>query len=157
MSATDGGTARKDAWMRGGRAWGRRLLGPLGLAVVLAVFDAAPAGAATVSITSTPANDTHYVAGGAITTKITGFPHVIESNAIWGVAGGAFNTSAMNINIGGTNDRHASPAATAASLPYTVTADDFDADSITFWPTRSLTPRGDRGIPPSAPTATISP
>ena len=60
-----------------GRGWpvggpirqGRRLAA--GLSLVAAALLAPFAGAQTVSITSTPANGTHYVTGEAITTRIT--------------------------------------------------------------------------------------
>ncbi len=102
----------------------------LGLAAVLAVFAAAPAAAQSVSIISTPANGTHYVLGEEIRTRIS-------HGQVFGVAGGAWNTIHMRINIGGTV-RQASiregyrVRATVHTFRYTVTQDDVDTDGITI-------------------------
>ena len=108
----------------------RALAAGLGLAAVLAVFAAAPAAAQTASIISTPANGTHYVLGEEIRTRIT-------HGQVFGVAGGAWNTIYMRINIGGTV-RQASiregyrVRATVHTFRYTVTRDDVDTDGITI-------------------------
>ncbi len=102
----------------------------LGLAAVLAVFAAAPAAAQSVSIISTPANGTHYVLGEEIRTRIT-------HGQVFGVAGGAWNTIFMRINIGGTV-RQASiregyrVRATSHTFRYVVTRNDVDTDGITI-------------------------
>ena len=102
----------------------------LGLAAVLAVFAAAPAAAQSVSIISTPANGTHYVLGEEIRTRIS-------HGQVFGVAGGAWNTIFMRINIGGTV-RQAyiregyRVRATVHTFRYTVTRDDVDTDGITI-------------------------
>ena len=108
----------------------RALAAGLGLVAVLAVFAAAPAAAQSVSIISTPANGTHYVLGEEIRTRIT-------HGQVFGVAGGAWNTIFMRINIGGTV-RQASiregyrVRATVHTFRYTVTRDDVDTDGITI-------------------------
>ena len=102
------------------------------LSGTLAIFAAAPSGAATVTITSTPANGTHYVLGEAITTRIANL-----SPGISGVGGAPFTTSTMSINIGGTT-RNASVTSgccggiTTADFSYTVTRDDIDTDGISI-------------------------
>ena len=108
----------------------RALAAALGAAVTLAVFFAAPAGAATAAITSTPANGTHYVVGEAITTRLTGFV------SISGVVGGAFSNNRMALDVGGAT-RQASVTSgccnvTSATFSYTVQRDDLDTDGITI-------------------------
>ena len=110
----------------------RSLAVALGSAIALAAFTAAPAAEAqTVSITSTPANGTHYVLGEAITTRLSGLA------GIYGVAGGAFSNSKMAIDIGGVT-RQASVTSGCcsgiayATFSYTVQRDDLDTDGITI-------------------------
>ena len=62
----------------------RVLAAALGLVVALAAFTAAPAGAANVTITSSPANGTHYVSGEAITVRVSNF------GSLQGVGPGGF-------------------------------------------------------------------
>ena len=102
-------------------------LGPV-LAAPLLVLLAAPVAAQTASITSTPPNGTHYVAGDAITTRITFSP---------GLASGAVHTAQMKLDIGGVERRAGSTSTlsngmTAVNFSYTVTADDFDTDGISI-------------------------
>ena len=106
------------------------LAAALGAAVALAAFTAAPAGAATATITSTPANGTHYVAGEAITTRISNF------GSLQGVGPGGFPNNRMSIDIGGTTRQARvtttfSVGLTVVDFSYTVTRDDFDTDGIT--------------------------
>ena len=102
----------------------------LGAAVALAAFTSAPAGAATATITSTPANGTHYVADEAITTRISNF------GSLQGVGPGGFALNRMSLNIGGTTRQARvtttfSVGLTVVDFSYTVTRDDFDTDGIT--------------------------
>ena len=108
------------------------------LAASLVAFSAVPAAAqVTVSILSTPANGSHYVAGEVIVTRISGLP----SPGVVLTSGGAFPTSRMALQIGGAT-RQATPRVTVPTqlLPdrtrvdfvYTVTTSDFDADGISI-------------------------
>ena len=98
------------------------------LAAPLLTLAAAPALAQTVSITSTPANGTHYVTGEAITTRLSGL-----SASIATLAGTLDNH--MRINIG-TAAKYANcgrpTGTTVVNCSYTVVAADFDADGITL-------------------------
>ena len=81
----------------------------------------------SVSITSTPANGTHYVAGEAITTRLT-LPQIASGN----VAG-----ARMKLNVGGVERRATSTSTyayrlTQVNFTYTVVAADVDADGITL-------------------------
>ena len=96
--------------------------------VLAAVFGTASAAAQTASVTSTPANGAHYVAGEAITTRLSGLA------SIQGVGSGSFASSTMAINIGGAT-RQASVTTSCCSITtvdfsYTVLADDYDADGV---------------------------
>ena len=103
------------------------------LAAPLLALAAAPAAAQTqtASITSTPANGTHYVAGEAITTRVTISAEIIS------VFGGTFSGARMSLDIGGVT-RQASPVETLSNplgqlyvdFTYTVVADDFDTDGV---------------------------
>ena len=105
------------------------------LAAPLLALGAAPAAAQTqtASITSSPANGTHYVAGEAITTRVT------ISAGIISVFGGTFSGARMSIDVGGTT-RQASPVEALTNpvgqlyvdFTYTVTADDFDTDGVSI-------------------------
>ena len=105
------------------------------LAAPLLALGATPAAAQTqtASITSTPANGTHYVAGEAITTRVT------ISAGIISVFGGTFSGARMSIDVGGTT-RQASPVEALTNpvgqlyvdFTYTVTADDFDTDGVSI-------------------------
>ena len=112
--------------------------------VLAAVLGAAPAAAQTVSITSTPANGTHYLTGEAITTRLSGF------GAVHGTASGDFRSTTMDIEIGGTT-RQASVTSgccsgfTTADFSYTVRADDYDADGISI-PANSISGPAWRGL-----------
>ena len=100
------------------------------LALTLAgAFATAPALAqeVSVSITSTPANGTHYVAGEAITTRLT-MPQIASGN----VAG-----ARMKLNVGGVERRATSTSSyayrlTQVNFTYTVVAADVDADGISL-------------------------
>ena len=101
-------------------------------AALLAALCAFGAAAQTVSITSTPANGTHYVAGEAITTRISGL-----SSAVLTV-GGLFSACRMSLTIG-ENTREAStvrtlshPTETFVDFTYTVVAADLDTDGISI-------------------------
>ncbi len=104
------------------------------LAAPLLALVAAPAAAqVTVSITSTPANGTHYVAGEAIVVRLGGL-----SGGVANVHGGAFNDGRMSLNIGGVT-RQAGTVLTISNhtqtfvdFTYTVTADDFDTDGVSI-------------------------
>ena len=92
------------------------------------VLLAAPVAAQTVSITSTPANGTHYVGGEAITTRIT---------TSLNIQGGAVQMAEMKLDIGGVERRAGSTSTlvsgmTTVNFSYTVTADDFDTDGISI-------------------------
>ena len=116
-------------------------------AVLLAAagFFAPFAEAQTVSITSTPANGTHYVAGEAITTRI-----VTAS-----ITTGATHTAQMKLDIGGVERLAGSTTShsagiTTVNFSYTVTVDDVDTDGIgipadsivgSSWTTGFLPPR----------------
>ena len=80
----------------------------------------------TVSITSTPANGTHYVTGEAITTRI-----VVTLN----IQGGSVQNAEMKLDIGGVERRASSTSTfssgmTTVNFSYTVVADDSDTDGI---------------------------
>ena len=98
------------------------------LAAPLLAFLAAPVAAQTASITSTPPNGTHYVAGDAITSRIAFSP---------GLESGSVHTAEMKLDIGGT-ERRASSTSTwvrglrSVNFSYTVTADDFDTDGVSI-------------------------
>ena len=105
------------------------------LAAPLLALAAAPAAAQTqtASITSTPANGTHYVAGDAITARVT------ISAGIISVSGGTFAQARMSLDIGGAT-RQASPVEAISNpvgqlyvdFTYTVTVDDFDTDGVSI-------------------------
>ena len=105
------------------------------LAAPLLALGAAPAAAQTqtASITSTPANGTHYVAGDAITARVT------ISAGIISVSGGTFAEARMSLDVGGTT-RQARPVEAISNpvgqlyvdFTYTVTADDFDTDGVSI-------------------------
>ena len=113
--------------------------------LVAAAFFAPFAEAQTVSITSTPANGTHYVAGEAITTRI-----VTAS-----ITSGATHAAQMKLDIGGVERLAGSTTShssgiTTVNFSYTVTVDDFDTDGIgipadsivgSSWNTGFLPPR----------------
>ena len=113
------------------------------LAAPLLALAAVPAAAqATVSITSTPANGTHYVAGEAITTRISGLTSTVGNGAITATIGGVFSTSRMALDIGGVT-RQATVTTLLLSnrdllalrlvdFSYTVVAADLDADGISI-------------------------
>ncbi len=102
-------------------------------AAPLLALAAAPAAAQTqtASVTSTPANGTHYVAGEAITTRVTISAEIIS------VFGGTFSGARMSLDIGGVT-RQASPVEALSNplgqlyvdFTYTVVADDFDTDGV---------------------------
>ena len=117
------------------------------LAAPLLALVGAPAAAqgegpdGTVAITSTPGNGTHYVVGEAITTRVSGLLGRVRPNGqvrgINGVSGGAFSTSYMNIDIGGTTRQagvttSTGTGVTTASFSYTVVAADLDTDGISI-------------------------
>ena len=98
------------------------------LAAPILAFLAAPVAAQTASFTSTPPNGTHYVAGDAITTRITFSP---------GLESGGVHTAEMKLDIGGTERRASSTSTwvrglTSVNFSYTVTADDFDTDGVSI-------------------------
>ena len=99
--------------------------------ILAAVLGASSVAAQTVSITSTPANGSHYLTGEAITTRLSGF------GAVHGTASGDFRSTTMDIEIGDTT-RQASVTSsccsgfTTADFSYTVRADDYDADGISI-------------------------
>ena len=98
------------------------------LAAPLLALAAAPAAAQTVSITSTPANGTHYVAGEAITTRIT---------LAAGFSGGNPASAEMKLDIGGVERRAGSTTGyglgnTVVNFSYTVVAADVDADGVSI-------------------------
>ena len=104
----------------------RRRLAPLLLAAAALLLAPPAALAQSVSITSTPANGTHYVTGDVITTRISGLQQI---------AGGAITTAQMRITVGSTERRARSTSSyvfrmTQVNFAYTVTAADFDADGI---------------------------
>ena len=105
------------------------------LAAPLLALAAAPAAAqVTVSVTSTPANGTHYVAGEAITTRISGL-----ANDIVATSPNAFSASQMALDIGGVT-RQASVTTVhnppnyhrTVDFSYTVVVDDFDTDGVSI-------------------------
>ena len=105
------------------------------LAAPLLALAAAPAAAqVTVSITSTPANGTHYVAGEAITTRISGLAYGVVATSP-----NPFSASRMALDIGGVT-RQASVTTVhnppdyprSADFSYTVVAADFDADGVSI-------------------------
>ena len=98
------------------------------LAAPLLALAAAPAAAQTVSITSTPANGTHYVAGEAITTRIA------LTGALFG---GNTSIAEMKLDIGGVERRAGSTTSLTAGIvhvhfSYTVAAADYDADGVSI-------------------------
>ena len=100
------------------------------LATPLLVLAAAPAAAQTVSITSTPANGTHYVAGEAITTRFT----IAAGN---GLQQGTISSAQMKLDIGGVERRAGITSTYSTGLrqlnfSYTVVADDIDTDGISI-------------------------
>ena len=105
------------------------------LVAPLLALGAAPAAAQTqtASITSTPANGTHYVAGDAITARVT------ISAGIISVSGGTFAEARMSLDVGGAT-RQARPVEAISNpvgqlyvdFTYTVTADDFDTDGVSI-------------------------
>ena len=114
------------------------------LAAPLLALVAAPAAAqVTVSITSTPANGTHYVAGEAITTRISGL-----ATGVVGTSPNAFSASRMALDIGGVT-RQASVTTVfdplnyprSADFSYTVVVDDFDTDGVSI-PQNSISGTG---------------
>ena len=129
----------EDSLGRCGMAGKSRLAGVARLCAVLAApllaLVAAPAAAqVTVSITSTPANGTHYVAGEAITTRISGL-----ANGVVTTHPNQFSASRMALDIGGVT-RQASVTTVlsppnyprSADFSYTVTVDDFDTDGVSI-------------------------
>ena len=109
-----------------------------GRAAALALaFAAAPAFAqVSVSITSTPANGTHYVAGEAITTRLT----------IPSLNSGDVQNARMKLNIGGVERQAASTTGyafrlTQVNFSYTVVAADLDTDGISI-PANSIVGAG---------------
>ena len=99
------------------------------LAALLLAFAAAPAAAQTVSITSTPANGRHYIAGEVIRTRLN-----ISRTIL--IVGGTGNNS-MALNIGGTT-RYADCGRGGVNCSYTVVAADSDANGISI-PANSIT------------------
>ena len=105
------------------------------LAAPLLALSAAPAAAqVTVSITSTPANGEYYVAGEAITTRISGL-----ANLIVGTSPNAFSASRMALDIGGVTRQasvttvHSPPNyPNVVDFSYTVVAADYDADGVSI-------------------------
>ena len=105
------------------------------LAAPLLALAAAPAAAqvtqsitATPSITSTPANGTHYVAGEAITTRIAGLSPLGAAN---------LSIAEMKLDVGGVERRAGATTSfsngiTQVDFSYTVTADDFDTDGVSI-------------------------
>ena len=92
----------------------------------LALGAATPALAQTVSITSTPANGTHYVAGEAITTRLDLPAHLHSGNPL---------LSTMKLDIGARQRQATGTTPYSFALPgmnysYTVVADDVDTDGI---------------------------
>ena len=103
-----------------------RRLAPLLLSAAALLLAPPAALAQSVSITSTPANGSHYVTGDVITTRISGLQQI---------AGGAITTAQMRITVGSTERRARSTSSyvfrmTQVNFAYTVTAADFDADGI---------------------------
>ena len=95
-------------------------------------------GSCTVTITSTPANGTHYVAGEAITTRISRLGGI----GVRSTSPNIFSTSTMALDIGGVT-RQASVTSILRSnrnllgfkdvdFSYTVVAADLDADGISI-------------------------
>ena len=129
----------EDSLGRCGMAGKSRLAGAARLCAFLAApllaLVAAPAAAqVTVSITSTPANGTHYVAGEAITTRISGL-----ANDIVATSPNPFSASRMALDIGGVT-RQASVTTVhnppnyhrTVDFSYTVVVDDFDTDGVSI-------------------------
>ena len=124
------------------RLAGAVLVAPL---LVLAALPAAAqtpvaceGGSCTVTITSTPANGTHYVAGEAITTRLSG----LGGTGVRSTSPNIFSTSTMALDIGGVT-RQASVTSILRSsrnllgfkdvdFSYTVVAADLDADGISI-------------------------
>ena len=117
------------------------LAAPL-LALVGAPAAAQPEGPdGTVTITSTPANGTHYVVGEAITTRISGLLGRVSQTGVargaTGVSGAAWSAGYMRIVIGGVERQagvtSSSPGGqTAVDFSYTVVAADLDTDGISI-------------------------
>ena len=136
---------------RGRPAWAVRLCAVL--VAPLLVLAAAPAAAQTVSITSTPANGTHYVLGEKITTQITGItptPNGLHSQA-FSTCGNypndpdranppnsntSWRCNWMRIDIGGVTRTawiKTRPVSTSTiSYEWIVLADDVDTDGISI-------------------------
>ena len=99
------------------------------LAALPGLFAAAPAGAANVSITSSPSNGAHYVRGEAITVRVSNF------GSLQGVGPGGFPNNRMSLNVGGTT-RQATVTSTfslnltVVDFSYTVTRNDIDTDGV---------------------------
>ena len=123
------------------------------LAAPLLALAAAPAAAQTVSITSSPVNGQYYVAGEAITTRISGIGAAIQISEISTIANCAArhpevssNSSTqcnwMNIDIGGVTREAWSTAdpggQTYVDFKYIVQAADTDTDGVSI-PANSIT------------------
>ncbi len=96
-------------------------------ALTLALAAASAPALAQVSITSTPNNGAYYVAGEAITTRIT-IPPLVAGNPL---------NARMRLNIGGTERMAASTDGfisnrRSINFSYTVTAADLDTDGISI-------------------------
>ena len=116
-----------------------------GLSLAAAALFAPLVEAATASITSTPANGTHYVTGEAITTRLN---HERLS-------GGSTHLGRMRLDIGGVTRQASSTTSftsgmTQVNFSYTVTADDVDTNGISI-PANSIDTQGNNwlawGIP----------
>ena len=107
------------------------------LSLVAAALCAPLVEAATATITSTPVNGTHYAAGEAITTRLSG---------LTAFAGGNPSNAEMTLDIGGVQRQASSTTGyqlgiTAVNFSYTVTVDDVDADGISI-PANSVSTGG---------------
>ncbi len=114
------------------------------LAAPLLALAAAPAAAqVTVSITSTPANGEYYVAGEAITARISGLPIITQTSP------NPFSASRMSLDIGGvTRQASVTTVLNPPNYPsgdvdfsYTVVAADYDADGVSI-PQNSISGTG---------------
>ena len=108
-----------------------------GLSLAAAALFAPLVEAATASITSTPANGTHYVTGEAITTRLN---HERLS-------GGSTHLGRMRLDIGGVTRQASSTTSfssgmTQVNFSYTVTADDVDTNGISIPANSISTPGG---------------
>ena len=128
------------------------------VAALLLAFASAPVAAQTVSITSTPANGTHYVVGESITTRISGLSAGVDSRTgttsmcrarrpngegpgqLGRQGGGGFPCVWMQIEVG-ANTREAwtittgwtsGSGPTTVDFEYIVVADDVDTDGISI-------------------------